>query len=236
MNMNNKEHTVVTKDYAENLIGGIMICGINFGHSAQDEAREKSGCPSIPDLPSFFSDKAVNNTRFRNKILTWLSSWGFEFCAEAGKEGEFERAFFQTNWLDTQTRSIASDGPITIDVLVREADSFLNLLEKRRPSVIMFIGAQMIEALNDIRIRQRVVSILGERSGNAKIHRAELRDYKGIKFKLLAQKFGDTQIISLPHPQSRGISDAYIAGLKPPIHVIHKIIDRKIQSRKNNGV
>lgn len=206
-----------------------MICGINFGYSAEDEALEKAGVTAEPEPLSFFSDKDVNNTRFRNKVLAWLSSWGFEFATQKGQEGAFERSFFQTNWLDTQTRSITSDGPITVSTLVQEADSFLRLLESRKPSVIIFFGGLMIEALNDIRIRERVVSILGERSGNAKIYRAELPNYTGRRFKLLAQKFGETQVISLPHPQARGISDEYVKALKPPIHVVHKIIDKQIQ-------
>lgn len=232
--MDTLKHQVITKDFPENLDGGIMICGINFGYSAEDEALEKAGIIAAQDPLSFFSDKAVNNTRFRNKILAWLSSWGFEFVTQNGKEGAFERTFFQTNWLDTQTRSITSDGSITVNTLVQEADGFLRLLESRKPSVIIFVGGLMIEALNDIQIRQRVVSILGERSGNAKIYRADPPNYTGTKFKLLAQKFGETQIISLPHPQARGISDEYVAALKPSIHVIHKIIEKQMQKGRSH--
>lgn len=211
-----------------------MICGINFGYSAEDEALEKSGVIAAQEPLSFFSDKAVNSTRFKNRVLAWLSSWGFEFVTENGKEGAFEHAFFQTNWLDTQTRSITSNGSITTGTLVQESDGFLRLLETRKPSVIVFVGSLMIEALNDIKIRERVVSILGERSGNAKIYRAELPNYTGTKFKLLAQKFGETQVISLPHPQARGISDEYVAALKPPIHVIHKIIKKQMQNGESH--
>lgn len=232
--MSNLTHRVITKDYPENLFGGIMICGINFGYSVEDEALEKTGAVAEPEPPSFFSDKAVNNTRFRNRVLAWLSSWGFEFATEKGQEGAFEHAFFQTNWLDTQTRSITSNGTITTDTLVNESDAFLRLLEARKPSVIVFVGGLMIEALNDIKIRERVVSVLGERSGNAKIHRAELLNYIGTKFKLLTQKFGDTQIISLPHPQARGITNEYVAALKPPIHVIHRMIDKKMENGRDH--
>jgi hypothetical protein len=232
--MCNQQHKIITKDYPENLLGGIMICGINFGYSVEDEALEKAGVIAEPDPLSFFSDMAVNNTRFRNRVLTWLSSWSFELATQKGQEGPLEHAFFQTNWLDTQTRSITSNGSITTKILVQEADSFLRLLETRKPSVIIFVGSLLIEALNDMRIRERVVSILGERSGNAKIYRAELPNYTGTRFKLLAQKFGDTQIISLPHTQAQGISDEYVAALKPPIHIIHKIIEKQIQNVRSD--
>jgi hypothetical protein len=219
-------HQVVTRDFPENLRGGIMICGINFGYSVEDEKRENRGTLSGPEPLSFFSDKAVNNTRFRNRILTWLCSWGLEFVTRAGEEGAFERSFFQTNWLNTQTRSITSNGAISVETLVQEADAFLRLLEQRKPTVIIFVGSQLIEALNDIRIRERVVSILGERSGNAEIYRGDLPNYKGTKFKMLTQTFGQTRIISLPHPQARGLSDEYVASLKPPVHILHRIVER----------
>jgi hypothetical protein len=207
-------HNVITKDYPENRIGGIMICGINFGYSEQDEASEKAGIlPTLEPL-SFFSDKTINNTRFRNKVLIWLSALGLTLTNKSGEDGAFERSFFQTNWLDTQTRSTTSDGKINNELLVKESEGFVNLLEERKPSVILFFGTQLIEALNDIRIRNRVVSILGERPGNATVHYADLPSYQGTKFRMLTQEFPNTQIISLPHPSATGISNEYIAGLK----------------------
>lgn len=225
----NKSHQVVTKDYPENLVGGIMICGINFGYSAKDERMEIQGISAAPEEKSFFSDKAVNDTRFRNRILAWLSTWGFELETQRGKERSFERAFFQTNWLDSQTKSIVSDGVVTVNTLLQNAENFLKLLEARKPSTIIFVGSLMIEALNDISLRTKVTSILGERSGNARIYRADLPNYTGKKFKLLAQKFGETQIISLPHPQARGISDEYISALKPPVHVVDRLIEMQTE-------
>lgn len=215
-----KTHQVVTKDYPENLVGGVMVCGINFGFSIADEERENNGAECEKELLSFFSDKAVNKSRFRDRVLTWLSGWGIPLATEKGEEGRLERSFFQTNWLDTQTRSTTSDGTISVGTLVQESGSLLDLLERRRPSVIIFVGAALIEALNDIRVRERVISILGARSGNAKIYRADLPNYVGKRFKLLVQQFGDTQVISVPHPQTRGLSDEYMAALKPPKEIL----------------
>lgn len=220
-------HQVVTKAYRENIADGIMICGINFGYSTEEETRDNAGITTEREFQSFFSDKAVNNSRFRNRVLGWLSNWGFSFVTTAGDEGAFERSFFQTNWLDTQTRSITSDNQaINVEMLVRESDGFLGLVQERKPSVIIFAGAKLIDAFNDIRIRERVVSILGSRSGNAEIYRADPPGYQGTKFKLLAQRFGETQIIGLPHPQSRGLSDKYMAALIPPENVIQKIAEK----------
>lgn len=217
-------HRVITQDFQENLHGGIMVCGINFGYSLRDEALEQLGTPHEIEAASFFSDQQVNNTRFRNTALKWLKNWGLPFSHFPGNETAFDRSFFQTNWLNTQTRSVQSDEKITVSLMVKEACSILRLIEKRKPSVILFFGAQMIEALNDISIRAQVISILGERSGNAEIHRATLEGYQGTRFKLLTQTFGETLIISLPHPQALGITDEYMAALKPTPEQMEKII------------
>lgn len=209
-------HPVITKAYEENLRDGVMVCGINFGFSLADEEMERSLNITKSEAPSFFSDKSVNNTRFRNTVLKWLKSWGLPFSHTAGAESVFDRSFFQTNWLNTQTRSVHSDEKITESMLVNESDGILGLIEDRKPSVILFFGAQMIRALNDISIRSRVVSALGERSGDAVVHQASPTGHSGTRFKMLTQTFGDTLIISLPHPQTIGITDAYVAALKPP--------------------
>lgn len=201
-----------------------MVCGINFGYSVSDEEAERSGTSHKIEAASFFSDRSVNNTRFRNTALKWLANWGLPFSYGPGDEREFDRSFFQTNWINSQTRGIDSDEKITVSMMVDVAGSFLSLIEERKPSVILFFGAQMIEALNDISIRARVVSALGERSGNAEIHHANLPDYLGTKFKMLTQSYGETLIISLPHPQSIGITDEYMAALKPSPQQIAKII------------
>lgn len=217
-------HHVITKDFPENRHHGIMVCGINFGYSKEDEELDKTGASQEIEATSFFSDRSVNNTRFRNTALKWLINWGLPFSCEPGDDHPYDRSFFQTNWLDSQSRSIKSDEKITVRMMVEEADGILSLIEERKPSVILFFGGQMIEALNDISIRARVVSALGDRSGNAEVHRADLPDYLGTKFKMLTQSYGETLIISLPHPNTIGITDKYMAALKPTPQQIAKII------------
>lgn len=217
-------HPLITKDFPENLCGGIMVCGMNFRHSPGDEEQDQSGTPHEMDVASFLSDRSVNNTHFRNTALKWLANWGLPFSYGLGDEHRFDRSFFQTNWFGTQARSIESNERITVRMMVEEADGILSLIEARKPSVILFFGPQMIEALNDISIRARVVSALGDRSGNPEVHRANLPDYRGTEFEMLIQNYGGTLIISLPHPQTIGITDEYMAALKPTPQHIAKII------------
>ncbi|OAN92655.1 MULTISPECIES: hypothetical protein [Marinobacter] len=207
------QHPVVTADYPENLIGGIMICGYNFGFSSKDHDDEEEGVTAEQSAPSFFSDAKVNNTLFRNRLLTWLNNWGRPMETDASRIGEYEHSFFQTNWLATQTNTIAED-KITVDKLVAESDGILSLIEDRKPRLIIFTGSDLIEALNDIRIRERVESILGPRPGNAEVFRSDVPVGK-TKFKLLKQDFPSATVISVPHATgTRGLSDEYMAGFR----------------------
>jgi hypothetical protein len=217
-------HQVVTADYPENLLGGVMICGINFGFSKEDEQHESRGIATEEEPRSFFSDLSVNQTTFRRRILGWLTGWGLSFTTTAGQEGAFERSFFQTNWLDTQSRSVDSDGRISKKVLLDGSAGILSVIEERRPSVILFFGGDLIEVFNDISIRGRLESILGKRSGNPESLTSDLPSYTGTKFKMRVQQYGDTSIVSVPHPNSQGLTNEYIAALKPPMAVIDKML------------
>ncbi|MDR1849918.1 MAG: hypothetical protein LBQ75_07750 [Zoogloeaceae bacterium] len=202
-----------------------MICGINGGKSKKDEERAASGGQAEERYSSFFSDqgrspKAANNYRFRNRLLTWfIHCWGIKLETRRGHDGAFERSFFQTNWLDTQSHDAKG---ISHEVLVDGADGFLKLLEQREPSVIMFFGSGLIEALNDPRIRDRVINILGKWSGKTDgctVDRCIVDKFgrkTQIKFEMKTQKFGETYIIGLPHPQRWGLSDEYVEKLRPP--------------------
>jgi len=203
-----------------------MVCGINYGYSVNDEAAEQ-GSPKAEPLPlSFFSDASIDRGRFSPRLLKWLSSWGFNFATSPGEETSFERSFLQTNWLDTQTRSVTSDGKITVNTLVEESDSFLNLLRVRKPSTILFAGSSLIEAFNDIRIRPKLEEIFGSRSGNPNTYVARSPELYKRQFKVLHQKYGETHLISLPHPQTRGLSDEYMSNVKLPVEVLANISSR----------
>ncbi len=215
-------HHVVTQDYPENLSNGILVCGINFGYSQEDEYLDAKGHTQAPEASSFFSDKDVNNSRFRTRLLNWLALWEVELATEKGQEGALERSFWQTNWLDTQTRSLTSDGKINNETLVENADGILGLIEQRRPSVILFLGSDLIEALNDIRLRERVVSILGPRPDKATVLRTQASE-KGKSFQVVVQSFGDTSIVSLPHPQAIGLTNEQIASVQLPEEILRKL-------------
>ncbi len=190
-----------------------MICGINFGYSKEDEVKEALGVQQPIESPSFFSDSTVNRTDFAHEIRKWLNLWDIDLAQEPGEEGPLEKSFFQTNWDNSQTRSTDSDFKINTSYLVENSAGFLSLLEERKPRLVIFVGVLLIEALNDIRIRERVESILGERPGNALSITGDAPPGKR-KFKIMLQKFPKAQIISLPHPQARGLRDEYMKSFR----------------------
>lgn len=201
-------HYVVTKDYPENSKGGVMVCGIDFGFSKADEEDEAQNASLQAEAKSFFSDVSVRKSdKFRQRVLGWLALWGGGLSTEQDKVTSYERSYFQTNWLDEQNHS--NDGPVSL--LVKNCDGILRLIEARMPRLIIFCGANLIEALNDVSIRERVEVVLGRRLDNARpYHRPAIN--RGKQFKVLVQKWPRTTVVSIPHPTgSRGVQDNYMA-------------------------
>jgi len=217
-------HRVVTKDFPENLKNGIMICGINYGYSDKDETKDAQGSIQEAEPLSFFSDATVNNSRYRARILSWLASWGIHLETQPGKEGVLERSFWQTNWLDTQSRSISSHEKVDLNALVNDADSILDLIAQRQPSLIILIGTDLIEALNDIRLRERVETILGPRPGKATEIFAATTNSGGTRFKMRVQSFKNASIICLPHTATIGLTNEQVASFELPAEIKEKFL------------
>lgn len=223
----NKTHKVTTKDFPENIQHGIMICGINYGYSTTDEARDRNlGMhPSSAEPLSFFSDAQLNKSSYKTRILGWLEGWGVGLKRDITMAGRLERSYLQTNWINSQTRRIDSEANeiINNEVLVRQAENgFLQLIEERQPRVLVFVGRMLIEAFNDIGLRARVVALLGERSGNAVAHYGDPALSKR-RFTVLTQKFGDTWIVGLPHTSSQGISNEYMRSIRLPAELLAEL-------------
>lgn len=103
-------HPVLTKNFPENQKYGLMICGINFGYSDEDKIFDERGALQQTEEKSYFSDVAVNRYQFRNRILRVFSLWGVPLETDGDRVSAFERAIFQTNWLDTQTNNAEGIG------------------------------------------------------------------------------------------------------------------------------
>ncbi|MBT00052.1 MAG: hypothetical protein CMI01_15430 [Oceanospirillaceae bacterium] len=236
--MDKNKHEVITLNCPENMSGGIMVCGYNFGFSREDEANEMTGIQNEREEKSFFSDPSVNGTRFKNKLVTLIQSWGVPLQTDPCHASGFERSFFQTNWIMTQTRSITGAEKIDIETLVENSESILNLIERRAPRVILFVGSQLIEALNDIRIRGDVERILGARPGNA-VHHVSDVPTTGRQFKVLIQQFPHTTVVSIPHVTgTQGLRDDYMEGFAPLMREIlleESVVEQKLELCPEGG-
>ena len=105
-----KAHKVVSRDFPENIQGGIMICGINYGYSKQDEMADSDAVRIEQEQDaalSFFSDVSVNGGPYKTRILEWLTGWGIPLERDTAQPSGLERSYLQTNWIDSQTRSIS---------------------------------------------------------------------------------------------------------------------------------
>lgn len=211
------EHPIITKNYAENSSGGIMLCGINFGLSIEDERNELSGSEVLTEEKSFFSDEIVNNSRFKKTIIKWFDLWGMPLTSDPDALGNLEKSIFQTNWLNTQSRSTTSEDKIDRNYLAHNAKSFINLLRERKPRIIIFFSVDLLEAINFSIIRDEIESILGPWPGKATTHPSPLTNYQGKKLKVMTQDYPQTKIIALPHPQAHGLTDEYIGSFGPII-------------------
>ena len=228
--MTTSRHPVVTRDYPENTSGGIMVCGINFGYSKEDEAAESQSVAVATEPLSFFSDETVNKTKFRNRALKWLRSLGLNLSGTPETEGALEKSIFQTNWFDSQTRDVGTDGEFKAEAMVEQelrlqeqkmlGYGLISLVEARKPRAIIFLGSALIEAFNDIRLRPRIEALLGPRSGNAQRMELKADTFTGKSFSVRYQTFGGTYVVCLPHPQAHGVTDEFIASLAVPEELI----------------
>lgn len=208
-------HQVVTRDYPENINGGIGICGIEFGG---DDSHSSASLTTAADDLSFFSDLAARPTdKFQSRVVSWLSLWDINLTTEKGTEGKLERRFFQTNWLDLQNPKSTH----SVDDLAAGAEGILRLIAVRAPAVMFLFGAQLIEALNHIDIRDLTESALGPRPGRPVLHRAHLPESSRATI-LRHQSWPKCEVFCLPHPTgSHGVTNASIATFA---HVIRPAV------------
>lgn len=192
-------------------IGGIMICGYNWGGNPNVLGRGTSH--------SFFSDERYGN-RYRNRIIEWFSLWGVPLSRTPGTEGFLEKSISQTNWLPTQ--SVSLNGSNTLDSCILHAHNFGLHLNYFKPKVLLLMGKVLIDAMNMPLVQNELICTTGKSLG---IHHLfdclDVKHHKYKKFRISFQKYEKMQVVCLPHPTgSRGLSNEYIAGFRSIIEPI----------------
>lgn len=215
---------VMTACFDENRAGGIMVCGINWGGDPNGEPSHESA--------SFFSDEAVNNYPYRNRLLKWFNLWGEPLETKRGKEGAFERSIVQTNWLSDQTPTM--HGRSIVEACVAKKSDFLFHLQTLRPRIILFCGSTLSKALNDPRCKAGAEGSLGVSTSLCWLQKHH-RDADGKvckRFRVGIQRFGQCDVVGLPHPTGcHGLSDDYIKEFRPEISRILQTFRKSIPCR-----
>lgn len=202
---------------------GLMLCGYEWGFSKDDQQAQESGNWVEPteEVKHTFSNKAqywgevANKWRYDNNIKKWFELWDFPLDSqELG--GDFEKSIVQTNWANTQDRYISQD---TNKFLSEEQiDNFINHITVLKPKVIIFMGRELIDYLQNPAVFNRFIEVMGEMTERKRMVQKES---SGTRFKIFFQNFENCQIVCFPHPSgSRGLRDDYIASFRPEMNEI----------------
>lgn len=197
---------------------GLMICGYEWGFSKKDQQEQEqvNSVKLIEGIEHTFANKAryhgdvANTWRYDNTIKKWFELWGFPLDSQE-LSGDFEKSIVQTNWADTQGHSITQG---TNKFLSEEQiDNFINHITALKPKVIIFMGRELIDYLQNPAVFNRFVEVMGEMTERKQVVQKES---SGTKFKIFFQNFEKCQIVCFPHPSgSRGLRDDYIASFRP---------------------
>lgn len=203
---------IATALFAENQTGGLMVCGLNWGG---DPLAAPDG-----EAPSFFSDEAVNNFPYRNRLARWFDLWGFTLEKNRGREGAFERSIVQTNWLPDQQRTM--HGQNVRALCVSNSENFFTHLRELQPRVILFCGNVLIDILNQAPCRDQAEACLGSADRLQWCQKDVVANGKRLKkFRVGFQHFARCEVIGLPHPTgSVGLSDTYVEAFRDEISPI----------------
>lgn len=200
--MNNWKDNIETRLYNE-CYNGILVCGLNWGGTAKENDTFFT-----ENEKQFISHPIYNNYKFVNRIVKWFSLFGHELSSV--NPGKFEKSFVYTNWLTSQSPQFDKSNPYS--KLLQDTNHIVSIIHQLKPSIIFFFSKNMIFAINEVDIYDRVKSILGpkkeliELSSSQAIKRTSFK-----KFKIYKQEYENCIIISLPHPTgSKGLSNDYI--------------------------
>lgn len=203
------EPSVPTALFPQNQSHGLMICGVNFGRDKNDERLDAAGIDRSDPFKSFFSDKRINDYRFRNNIVKWFRLWGFALEQEEGRAGDLERSIVQTNWLASAANNVKE---LNVErECIQQAEPFLSLCERLQPRLLLLFSADPLRALASAELRQRAEQVFGPIQGEIEWVEKEAPDVKA--FKVGRLKFDKATVLSLPHATGTwGLSDQFIAA------------------------
>ena len=197
-----------------------MVCGYECGEPKKDQIKYAIKAPVIDfDAGCTFANKEkcygpdARTWRYDNRVIKWFSLWGHSLN-RIDPRG-FEKSIVQTNWCNTQAHSMKNvdyrkklTDPIQIENFIAHVDYL-------RPRLILFMGTQLIHALQHPPVMDRFTAICGNIV--TPLH-PEKKQTKGRNLNVWFQSFYNCQVVGLPHPTgARGLSDDYVALFRDEI-------------------
>jgi hypothetical protein len=205
----------------ENSQGGLLICGINHGHSLEDERKEAAGIDRSDKHKSFFSDAEVCDDIFRNRIATCFELWGHKLHSDKQLASVFEKSLIRINWLNTVSREFKN-----IDcrrACIDDHSDFIEVATLLRPKLIFFFGSGLLPAFTSNELHEKITGIFGSPLGQTSYLQKEVvfEGRKRRRFRFGFQNYENLAIVSCPHATgSQGLANDYIAAFKPEISQI----------------
>ena len=194
---------------------GLMICGYEWGFSEADQKLVESGEEIFydKDAVTIFSNKSPAHGdrafawRYDNRIVKWFSLWGHPISRTA-LGGDFEKCIMQTNWCNTDGHKI-SENYFQKLTNPEQLENFIYHIQYFEPSLIFFMGSEMIHILQNPIVLERFSQVMGTPEEQPIIVQ---KPFSGRRFKIGFQSFKKCNVISMPHPSSsRGLNDDYIS-------------------------
>ncbi|WP_104747639.1 hypothetical protein [Helicobacter cetorum] len=205
--------------FKENENQGLVICGLQFGTDGDnkphrianllDDYQGKKHCFS-----NFVNYPSKNDFAFQKRITKFFGLWDCCLETDFDKVGAFERSLIGINWLSNGADSMDNENYHSF-FQTEHKENFLYHLEVLEPKLLFFFGINMLEALNDERIKPYAENFLGKAKNEPNYI---TKPFEGKSFRVGFQSFEKCEVVAFPHPTGTiGLSDEYIALFKDDV-------------------
>ncbi len=118
----------------ENAAGGLLVVTMPHTVPAGETPRR-----------AFLADNSVHRGPVLERFIQWFSLWDMPQERVRGRESAFERSFALTLWPGQEPRS--AHGPQFVKAVAPQVPALLDVIEKRRPRLLLFLSAYLWQAV-----------------------------------------------------------------------------------------
>ena len=183
----------------ENSSGGILVVTQpGYGPQAYSSVRR-----------AFLFDKSVDRGPVLNRFAQWFSLWGIELKQVRGTEGAFERSFFTLEWPPVP---VSGHGPQTVPRIAEHIALLRDVLEQRRPRLVLFLSCYLWQAVNTPESLEIVSKVCGKPLDKG--HRITTE-----RLAAYVQRWsGNMQMLALPQP-SKNTTEKCVRAMAQGVRV-----------------